>query len=392
MTIEWKRLSGVPFGDKLMASPPLARSSSNGLLVIDLAALRRNYRLLSMAVRPAACAAVVKADAYGLGLAPIVKALMAEDCNTFFVATLAEAKQLRAVAPRAAIYVLDGLFPDSAAEFAAAGVQPVLNSLEEARDWAGYNDRMFKRLPAAVHIDTGMNRLGFTAEETGRLAADAPLLENVPLSLAMSHLACADEPGHAKNAAQRDAFAALSAMLPAAARSLANSAGIFLGPRYHFDLARPGIALYGARFSAQGANPMEPVVSLYGRIAQVRVAEKGETVGYGAAKTLSRRTTLAIVAAGYADGYMRRLGSSDESEGFAVYLGDYRAPIIGRISMDLMAVDVTGLPESLVRRGALVELIGENIPVDVFAAAAGTIGYEILTSLGRRYERIYTGS
>lgn len=375
-----------------MANPPLARPSSNGLLVIDLAALRRNYRMLKMAVRPAQCAAVVKADAYGLGLAPVVKALMAEECSVFFVATLGEAKGLRAVAPAATIYVLNGLYPETATEFAGIAARPVLNSLDEISDWAAYNERAFKRLAAGVHIDTGMNRLGITATEAGKLSQDHGLLETLGLSLAMSHLACADEPSHPKNAIQRDTFSALSSLLPAETRSLANSAGIFLGPRYHFSLARPGIALYGARFSHQGGNPMEPVVSLYGRIAQVRVAGKGETVGYGAAKTLQRRTVIATVSTGYADGYTRLLSSTDEKDGWAAYIQDYRAPVIGRISMDLMMLDVTGIPETMTMRGTLVELIGEHIAIDTLAAAAGTIGYEVLTSLGHRHERVYTGA
>ncbi|MBC8051142.1 MAG: alanine racemase, partial [Chitinophagales bacterium] len=280
-----------------MADPPLARPSSNGLLVIDLAALRRNYRALKSAVQPAACAAVVKADAYGLGVAPVVNALLAEDCNTFFVATLGEGKLVKAIAPSATVYVFNGLSPQTAAEFAASGARPVLNSLDDVQDWAEHNERIFRQLPAAVHIDTGMNRLGLTATEAGQLASARDMLDAFRISLAMSHLACADDNANPKNAVQRDMFAALAGLLPAEGRSLANSGGVFLGQRYHFDLARPGIALYGGRFS-QDISPLEPVVRLYARIAQIREADKGDTVGYGAAFTLKRRTRLATISAG----------------------------------------------------------------------------------------------
>ncbi len=374
-----------------MADPPLARPSSNGLLVIDLAALKRNYRALKSAVQPAACAAVVKADAYGLGVAPVVNALLAEDCSTFFVATLGEGKLVKAIAPSATVYVFNGLSPQTAPEFAASGVRPVLNSLDDVQDWAEHNERIFKQLPAAVHIDTGMNRLGLTATEAGKLAAARDMLDAFRISLAMSHLACADETDSPKNAVQRDMFAALAGLLPAEGRSLANSGGVFLGQRYHFDLARPGIALYGGRFS-QDIGPLEPVVRLYARIAQIREADRDETVGYGGAFTLKRRTRLATISAGYADGFKRLLGSSDAGDGWAVYVGDYRAPVVGRVSMDLIMVDVTDVPEPFAQRGALVEIIGEHVTLDDLAAAAGTIGYEILTSLGARYERVYTGS
>jgi alanine racemase len=386
-----KEMHGRPISGRPMADPSLARTTSNGLLYVDLGALRRNYRSLRAAVAPAQCAGVVKADAYGLGAVPVLKALLAEDCNTFFVATLGEAKRLRALAPGATFYVLNGLPPRAATEFAAAGVRPVLNSVEEIRAWAAHNERVFKRLPAGIQIDTGMNRLGLSATEAGAVSSSG-VLEAFPLSLAMSHLACADEPDHPKNAVQRDAFAALSGLLHAEQRSLAASAGIFLGSGYHFDLVRPGIALYGGRFSRKTANAMEPVVRLQARVAQIRDLEKGDTLGYGGAYTIKRRTRIATLTAGYADGFFRRLGSSDEQDGWAAYFGDHRAPVLGRISMDLMMVDITGIPDTLTAPGMLAELIGDHISVDDIADAAGTIGYEILTSLGQRYERVYTGS
>ncbi|MDX2264904.1 MAG: alanine racemase [Hyphomicrobiales bacterium] len=391
MLHEWKPFQGGRIAGVVMADPPLARPSSNGLLVVDLGALRRNYRTLKNAVAPAACAAVVKADAYGLGLAPVVKALLAEDCSTFFVATLSEAKALKAVAPAAAVYAFNGLAPGAAPEFAAADVRPVLNSIEEAKDWADHNDRTFRQFPAAIHIDTGMNRLGLSATDAGRLSQASDIIGAFPVSLVMSHLACGDDPADPRNAVQRDAFAALSGLFRAEKKSLANSAGVFLGRGYHFSLARPGVALYGGRFSRTVA-PLEPVVRLYARIAQIREAEKGETVGYGGAYTCTRRTRLATISAGYADGFKRLLGAEDGAGGWAVYVGDVRAPLVGRVSMDLLMADVTDVPEPLARRGALVEIIGEHVTLDDIAAAAGTIGYEMLTSLGARYERVYTES
>lgn len=365
------------------------RPESPALLIADLAAVRSNYRALRAMARGAECAAVVKANAYGLGAGEIVKALLSEGSNTFFTATLAEARAVRAAAPGAVLYVLGGLFAGTEAEFAALGARPVLNSLAEIGEWALFCAARGEPLPAAIHIDTGMNRLGLGPAEAAALAKDHGAMRAFELSLIMSHLACADEPDHAKNRGQLAAFRTLSAMLPCAPLSLANSAGIFLGPDYHGDLVRPGIALYGGNPFSAAPNPMRPVAYLYGRIAQIREAEAGETVGYGARRTLARRTRIATVPVGYADGYFRALGSSDAAEGAAAYLEDYRLPILGRVSMDLIAFDVTDVPERLAWRGAWIELLGARVTVDALAAKAGAIGYEVLTSLGARYERVY---
>jgi alanine racemase len=360
--------------------------SATGCLVVDLTALSRNYIALSRAAGPAECSAVVKADAYGLGIAQAVPALAAAGCRTFFVATLAEARALREAAPDVALYVLDGLFPGTAAEFQAIGARPVLGSLEEIAEWAAAGGAPGE---AALHIDTGMNRLGVKRSDHAELIAACAQAR--PFALLISHLACADTPEHPKNAAQRAAFSSLAAQLPPARRSLANSAATLLGPDYAFDLVRPGIALYGGNPFAARANPMEPVIRLYGRIAQLGVAEAGETVGYGAARTLTRRTRYATVTAGYADGYFRALGSSGDHEGATAWLGEHALPILGRVSMDLIVFDITDVPENAAQRGGLVELIGERFTVDDAARLAGTIPYEVLTSLGSRYRRIYIG-
>lgn len=364
-------------------------ASAPGVLAIDLDALARNYVKLREIAAPAECAAVVKGDGYGLGARQIAPALAAAGCRTFFVATVAEGGALRGVLPDAAIYVLDGLFPGSAAEFVTPRLQPVLGSIDEIEEWAALCQERQARFPAAIHIDTGMNRLGLKAAERRALTAQPDMLKDFPVSLLMSHLACADTPDHPKNAAQRQDFVALARSLPQTRLSLANSAGIFLGAEFRFDLVRPGIALYGGNPFSSLPNPMEPVIGLHGRIAQLGEAEAGETIGYGGALRLKRRTRYVTVSAGYADGYFRLLGSSDTHAGALAYIGERPLPILGRVSMDLIMFDVTGIPPELTLRGGFVELIGPRFTVDNAAALVGTIGYEILTSLGPRYHRIY---
>ena len=362
--------------------------SATGVLTIDLGAIQRNYRTLCKLVAPAECAGVVKADAYGLGLRHVVPALAAAGCTTFFVATLAEARALREVERQAALYVLDGLFPGTAAAFHAIDARPVLSSLDELGEWEASSSGA---RPAALHIDTGMNRLGVKPGDYATLVAAGGRLSALSVDLLISHLACADRPDHAKNAAQLAVFSTIAAKWPRMRRSLANSAGCFLGPDYAFDLARPGVALYGGNPFAARANPMEPVIRLQGRIAQIGEAESGEAVGYGAAKILKRRTRYATVTVGYADGYSRMLGSSGDLDGAVAHLGGHVLPILGRVSMDLIVFDITDVPEGLASRGQMVDLIDARFTIDDVAARAGTIPYEVLTSLGQRYQRIYTG-
>jgi alanine racemase len=368
-----------------------ADTEETAVLTIDLGALAANYRHLRKLAAPAECAAVVKADAYGLGMAQAAPALWQAGCKTFFVATLSEAEDLRALLPDAAIYVFGGLMPDTADAFRAARLIPVLNSADEIREWAAYCAAIGEKLPCAVHIDSGMNRLGLSPAEVDAVARAGDLWSTLALSLVMSHLACADDPAHGKNAEQRRLFDALRARLPKALTSLANSAGVLLGADYAYDLVRPGIALYGGHPRRRGENPFRGVVHLKGRILQVRDVPAGETVGYGAARTLQRPSRIAVVSVGYADGIFRALSTSDGEDGLIVYLGPHAAPILGRVSMDLITVDVTGLPESHARRGAWVELIGPNVSAHTVALHAGTIDYEVLTNLGRRAVRRYIG-
>jgi alanine racemase len=340
---------------------------------------------------PAECAAVVKADAYGLGMAAVAPALARAGCKTFFVATLGEAEELRALLASATIYVLAGLQPDTAPVYRQFDLRPVLNSADEIEEWAAFSKSARAMLPAAIHIDSGMNRLGLSAAEVEAVAGAKNSWNAFELALVMSHLACSDEPEHAKNEVQRKAFDALRAKLPKAAASLANSAGILLGRAYHYDLVRPGIALYGGKASHAAANRFARVVQLAGRVLQVRDVPPGETVGYGATRTLKRPSRVATLAVGYADGVFRALSVADNGQGLHVHFGSHPAPLIGRVSMDLITVDVTDVPRELARRGAWVELIGTHVAAHEFAAHAGTIDYEVLTNLGTRAARRYTG-
>ncbi|MGD9867986.1 MAG: alanine racemase [Hyphomicrobiales bacterium] len=364
------------------------RPGDTGLLTIDLDAIAANHAYLARTAAPAKCAGVIKADAYGTGAAQAAARLFREGCDTFFVATLGEAAVVRAAVPGPVIYVLDGLFPGSADTFAGARLRPVLSSLDQIAEWNGFCAANGP-LPAAVHIDTGMNRLGLRPDEVDMLAGDASRLASFELALVMSHLACADEPGNPMSERQRKAFAELKGKLPPAPASLANSAGTLLGKPYHFDLVRPGIALYGGKAIEGQPNPMRPVVRLQARIVQVRTARAGETVGYGGAGKITRDSLLATAAIGYADGLFRNLGSAPGKPGLVVHISGHPAPLLGRVSMDLITIDVTELPEGTACAGGVVELLGEKTGVDNMGRAAGTIGYEVLTRLGHRYRRHY---
>ena len=359
------------------------------MLTINLEALRANWATINRNSGAAECAGVIKADAYGLGLEEIATALRNEGCKTFFVATLAEARRLRSIDPSIVIYVLDGLLPGAAPHYAGYDLRPCLGSLDEVREWAEFCDSKGQRLSAAVHVDTGINRLGLPAEEVDQLAAMPDLMEKFCCSLVMSHLACADEPAHPKNRQQRATFEVMRSKLPPAPASLANSAGTFLGPDFQYDLVRPGIALFGGRAFVAEANPMQWVVELKARILQVRDVAEGDSVGYGASYRCDRPTRVATIACGYADGFLRAISRVDRSAGAVGFIGPHAVPVIGRVSMDLITLDVTGVPDTLARRGAWVEVLGSRTTIDDLTDRAGTIGYELLTRLGRRVHRVY---
>lgn len=368
-------------------TPSQAPVTAGNRLTIDLTALSRNWQSLAARAGRAETAAAVKGNAYGIGVEPAVGALARAGCRTFFVALPDEGLRVRAAMPDATIYVLNGLATDLASVHAEATLRPVIGSSGELDEWAAYRAAGGSG-NAALHVDTGMNRLGVTFAEAQELAADAGLVDRLGLSLVMSHLACADTPAHPLNASQLATMQDVKALFPGLPVSLANTAGIVLGPDYHFDLVRPGIGLYGGPF-VEGMAPLETVVTAEARIVQIRDVPAGQTVGYGAAQTLARPSRIAILSTGYADGYHRGASSTDRRPGAATFLHGSVAPLVGRVSMDLMAIDVTDIPEA--GRGDWVELFGPNMPVADVAAAAGTISYEFLTSLGARYARHYLG-
>jgi alanine racemase len=372
--------------------PPSAAdaNAAGGILTIDLAAIAANWSTLAGLTVPVECAAVVKGDGYGCGLEPVTRMLHRAGCRTFFVADIAEGRRARAVAPDAAIYVLNGVMPGSAQAFAADYLRPVISSTTELAEWDAFVATRNWRGGAALHVDTGMNRLGITIDEA---VAIAPRLqsENHGFTLLMSHLACAEIPDHPMNDRQIRLFREVRMLYRGVASSLANSSGIFLGGTAYCDLVRPGVALYGVNPTPGKKNLMRPVVELKGRIIQVRTINKGDTVGYGAAFTATRPSRIAIVPIGYADGFLRSAAAARGKPAAEVMVAGKRCPIAGRVSMDLLAVDVTDLADGTVRRGDFATLIGGRVSVDDLAAGMGTIGYEVLTHLGRRYHRVYKG-
>jgi len=367
-----------------IASDPVNRAGA--MLEVDLSGVVANWRLLAARVAPADCAAVVKADAYGLGARQVSAALAAAGCRFFFVATLDEGIALRNIllAP-CEIGVLNGPVPGSAEEFVFHQLVPVLNEPGQIADWAEIA-RRHGGLPAMLHVDTGMARLGLTSQEFARLADGLSQESATQWRGLISHLACADQPAHPLNDLQRARFTSVRRHFGGLPASLAASSGIFLGRAFHFDFVRPGAALYGINPQPGTPNPMRQVVRLKGRILQIREVERGESVGYGAAHVMDQPGRLATVGVGYADGWLRSLSHRGSGR-----LGDKRLPLLGRVSMDLVVFDVSTADPSLARAGGFIELLDDDYGVDTAAADAGTIAYEILTALGRRCHRVYCG-
>lgn len=359
-------------------------------LTIDLDAVAANYRAFRSVGGSAEVAPVVKADAYGLGVTQIARRLWAEGARSFFVARASEGASLRQALGTerpAVIYVLDGCPQGAAGRLLAHQLTPVLNGLDQVEHWSASAPRG-ARLPCALHIDTGLNRLGLRPEEAAALA-DAPgRLNRLDVGLVLSHLACGSTPGHPMNALQRARFVAAAARFPEARRSLASSGGAFQPAEaegdYAFDMIRAGISLYGGGpFDA--ADPrISPVATLDAPILQVRSLRPGETVGYGATFTVERPLRMAVIALGYADGVLRSL-----SPGGYGWLSGRRCGFLGRISMDLIAMDVTEVADAA--PGRRVELFGPNIAIDTVARAAGTVSYEILSRIAPRVPRIHIG-
>jgi alanine racemase len=372
------------------ANQAAALSAATGILTIDLDAIIANWRKLEKTAVPAECSAVVKANAYGCGAEQVAKALASAGCKTFFVATIEEARVVRAALPNVALYALDGFFQNTGDAYAAIDCRPVIGDLNELAEWDVFCRRSGWNGGAAIHIDTGMNRLGLTVQEAQGIIPRINAGDH-GITLVMSHLASAELINNPSNAKQLTTFREIASLFSGVPASLSNSSGIYLGPQFQFDLVRPGAALYGINPTPEADNPMKPVVDLKARIVQIRKVERGETVGYGGTWTARRPTRLAIVSAGYADGYFRAASANDGTRGAEVVVAGKRCPIAGRVSMDLMAVDITDVPANAARRGHMVTLIGEGITVDELAHHFGTIGYEVLTNLGRRYARLYKG-
>jgi alanine racemase len=359
--------------------------TARGILSIDLGALVRNYRRLRREAAGSEIAAVVKANAYGLGARQVAPSLADAGCRSFFVAHLEEGVALRELLPHAAIYVLHGLAAGTERDIADARLIPVLNQPCELHRYVALAQTYGMFLPAALQIDTGMCRLGLAPAELAALDQDA--LAMIDLRLIMSHLAAAEEPENPLNALQRTRFEQRAAGLPNAALSLANSSGIFLGAGFHYQLCRPGVALYGVNPTPGSTNPMEPVVRLSAPILQVHEIDRPSTVGYGAAYEVPAGGRIATIPVGYADGYLRA-----GSPGATARVAGHIVPIAGRVSMDLITLDISSLPPDCVQPGCMVDLVWGADGVDRLALAAGTIGYEVLTRLGTRFARRYTHS
>lgn len=359
---------------------------STGRLTVDLGAIRANYRAVADRCAPAAAAAVVKADAYGLGAVQVVAALAREGCRAFFVAQLVEAPPLLAALPRdAAIFVLNGLAPGEEAQAVAMGVVPVLNGPEQVRAWADAGRALGRRLPAALQVDSGMARLGLTPDETYALADDEALIGAIDLKLVMSHLASGDEPDNSLNGTQLARFLALCERLPPAPRSIANSGGAFLAPRFAQDLVRPGVALYGGAPHI-GGRALATVATLDAPVIQVRQIPAGEGIGYSHLVTSGAPMRLATIGLGYADGWPREL----TGRGSAWFDGAV-LPFVGRVSMDSIILDISALPAGALKPGDRVEVLGPNRLLDTVAREAGSIPHDILARLGPRLRRVYTG-
>ena len=360
-------------------------------LTIDLTALADNWQQLSNLSPDAETSAVVKANAYGIGIEKAVPVLADAGCTTFFTAMVEEAVRVRQVLPDARVFVLNGIFADTIQTALQYKLTPVLSSMDQIAMWI----TMSGGTPCAIHVDTGMNRLGLSLDEAEKLAANTSMLQKCNATTLISHFACADDPEHPLNNTQCERFAKVAALFPTLEKSFANSAAILSAPHTHHDLTRPGIALYGGEALNDVANPMKPVVTSETRILQIRESSKGETVGYGASYELKRDSKLAICSAGYADGFHRANSGSGVAlrnaspSGGSGWLEGHTVPIAGRVSMDLTAFDVTDVPQNVLEKAKWIELFGHNIALDDAARACGTIGYELLTDLGGRYLREY---
>lgn len=362
-------------------SPKLSASR----LTIRLGSLKRNYAKIAEVAAESVTGAAVKANGYGLGAVPVAKALWDAGCRDFFVAYAAEGVEVRSVLPQANIYVFNGAMPGTTGTLIANNLMPLIISLEQLRIWSAEATGLNQLLDVGLHFDSGMGRSGIIPDEAHHLFANPELLDGLKLRHVMSHLASADDLTSDQPEAQLRKFRTQRQMFNDVPASLANSAGVFRGAEFHFDLVRPGIALYGGAPIEGQPNPMEQTVVLESPIVQYKDVAPGAQVGYGATYEVTRPERHATLTVGYADGYLRSKSNSGQ-----VWVGGCLCPIVGRVSMDLTIVDVTDVPAEYIYLGAPVEVIGDNRPIDEVADAAGTIANELLTELGSRYDTQYT--
>jgi alanine racemase len=366
------------------------RGANSSLLTIDLAAIRHNWQLLAKKAGSAHTGAVVKANAYGLGIETVIPVLLKAGCLHFFVAHLSEAARVRALTADAEIFVLNGFLPDTGPAYLTHRLIPVLGSMPEIEEWRGFVASNPEAQPAALHFDTGLNRLGLAPSDGAALAeVHHRGTLGFPIRLIMSHFVEAEIEVSATTERQCATFRTLRSLFKEIPASLCNSSGIFLRSDSIYDLVRPGYALYGGHpLWSSDANPMHAVVRLESPIIQTRAIKAGEAVGYGSFWTAKRPTRLATLSLGYADGLPRGSESTNTKFGGHVLMGGVKCPMLGRVSMDLLIVDATDAPEPAVQRGALATLIGDELTIDAVGDSAGTIGYDILVSLGSRFERL----
>ncbi|MEB3703094.1 Alanine racemase [Candidatus Bealeia paramacronuclearis] len=363
-----------------MINPSFFSPSTPATLIVDLEAIRENYRILCRGLGPkTACAPAVKANGYGLGMEQVAEVLWVEGAKTYFVIQCQEGVSLRKVLPQAQIYVLSTLISGEEEVLIENNLIPVLCHFEQLQKWHGVALKAQKKLPCGIHIDTGLVRTGFHEKDLKKILHS--FFEFLDLKLIMSHLACSYTFDHPMNKEQLEEFLRLKDLLPQASLSLANSGGVHLGSHYHFDLVRPGLALYGSNLTSP---EFKPVAHIFAKILQIEEIPAGKSIGYDATFTTARSSRIATLGIGYADGVLRSLSN----QGY-VFIQGHKFPIVGRISMDLMTVDITAHHGAPIRSGDWVELLGENIRLDDVAKWARTAPWEILTNLGSRYERFY---
>jgi len=372
-----------------MANPHFPQPPSVPLaLIVDLEAVAHNYRTLSSHVKKGtSCAAVLKANAYGMGVKEVAPRLYQEGCRHFFVAHLSEAIELKChVGQDTSIYVLNGLREGDEEVYVHYNLIPVLSDLSQIQVWNAFSKSKQQCLKAALHFDTGMTRTGITPKNINTMEVSE--LSHTEIVCVMSHLACTYQASHPMNETQRHSFDTLRKGFPFALSSLANSGGFFLGPEYHYNLIRVGLALTGCRTAiSRGDNVLKPALKAYAQILQINEISRGDSVGYDATFIASRASRIATLGVGYADGYLRSLSNRGE-----VYFDGQKLPVVGKVSMDLLTVDLTDVPPSKIHVGDWVELFGDHLFVDDLAEKAGTVSWEIFTRLGPRFERFYLNS